>query len=71
MPKNLGAVLFNGTDADLLALNGAMADRAGQIVPVYTARPGGAYPLDGLVRERSISINTTAAGGNAHLMTIG
>jgi delta 1-pyrroline-5-carboxylate dehydrogenase len=31
----------------------------------------GHYRRDNLVRERVISINTTAAGGNASLMTIG
>jgi RHH-type proline utilization regulon transcriptional repressor/proline dehydrogenase/delta 1-pyrroline-5-carboxylate dehydrogenase len=29
------------------------------------------YALEWLVTERSISINTAAAGGNASLMTIG
>jgi RHH-type proline utilization regulon transcriptional repressor/proline dehydrogenase/delta 1-pyrroline-5-carboxylate dehydrogenase len=29
------------------------------------------YPLDRLVEERHVSINTAAAGGNASLMTIG
>jgi delta 1-pyrroline-5-carboxylate dehydrogenase len=28
-------------------------------------------PLDFLLNERSVCINTTAAGGNASLMTIG
>ena len=28
-------------------------------------------PLEWLIDERSVSVNTTAAGGNASLMTIG
>jgi RHH-type proline utilization regulon transcriptional repressor/proline dehydrogenase/delta 1-pyrroline-5-carboxylate dehydrogenase len=29
------------------------------------------YALERLIAERSVSINTAAAGGNANLMTIG
>jgi RHH-type proline utilization regulon transcriptional repressor/proline dehydrogenase/delta 1-pyrroline-5-carboxylate dehydrogenase len=65
------AVLFDGDDEALLALARDLADRDGPIVTVYRADPGGGYRLDGLVRERSISTNTAAAGGNANLMTIG
>jgi RHH-type proline utilization regulon transcriptional repressor/proline dehydrogenase/delta 1-pyrroline-5-carboxylate dehydrogenase len=32
---------------------------------------GADYVLDRLVAERSVSVNTAAAGGNASLMTIG
>ncbi len=63
------AVLFDGPQPSLLALLRRLAEQEGPIVPVYVARPD--YPLDGLVQERSISINTTAAGGNANLMAIG
>ncbi len=31
----------------------------------------GAYPLEWLLVERSVSVNTAAAGGNASLMTLG
>ena len=34
-------------------------------------RAGNGYLLDRLLSERSISVNTAAAGGNASLMTIG
>jgi delta 1-pyrroline-5-carboxylate dehydrogenase len=30
-----------------------------------------AYDLERLIVERSLSVNTTAAGGNTHLMTLG
>ncbi len=63
------AVLFSGSGPALLALLQRLAAQDGPIVPVFVARPG--YPLDGLVRERSVSTNTAAAGGNANLMMIG
>ncbi len=65
------AVLFQG-DADALrALNQAAAERPGKIVAIHVARADGRYPVEWLVRERSISTNTTAAGGNANLMMLG
>lgn len=68
--EDLAAVLFSGTPDDLLAVAQAMARREGRIVPVYQARPDGTYKLEWLVQERSVSTNTTAAGGNAQLMMI-
>ncbi len=62
-------VLFDGSDAALRSINEEMAARDGSIVPVYTSCDG--YRLEWLVRERSISTNTAAAGGNATLMSIG
>jgi RHH-type proline utilization regulon transcriptional repressor/proline dehydrogenase/delta 1-pyrroline-5-carboxylate dehydrogenase len=61
------AVLFDGEDDALITLARELADRDGPIVTLYCAP----YRLDGLVRERSISTNTAAAGGNASLMAIG
>jgi RHH-type proline utilization regulon transcriptional repressor/proline dehydrogenase/delta 1-pyrroline-5-carboxylate dehydrogenase len=50
-----------------------MAARPGAIVPVHAVAPGerGGYPLELLLEEIAISTNTTAAGGNASLMSIG
>ena len=67
----IDAVLHAGTREDLIDLSQRLAKRPGQIVPVHLAGPDGAYCLDWLLRERSLSVNTTAAGGNAHLMMIG
>jgi RHH-type proline utilization regulon transcriptional repressor/proline dehydrogenase/delta 1-pyrroline-5-carboxylate dehydrogenase len=64
-------VLFEGSDEALLALAADVAEREGPIVAVYRAGADGRYRSDGLVRERSISSNTAAAGGNASLMAIG
>ncbi len=56
-------------EANARELARAMAERPGPIVPVLSASPD--YSLDMLVKERTVSINTAAAGGNASLMTIG
>ncbi|MDP5281143.1 trifunctional transcriptional regulator/proline dehydrogenase/L-glutamate gamma-semialdehyde dehydrogenase [Sphingomonas sp. DG1-23] len=53
-----------------------LAARPGQIVPVQAAAGAAlaktdAYSLNLLVEEVSVSINTTAAGGNASLMMLG
>ena len=68
--------LFEG-DADALqAFCARLALRAGPLVTVQgrstdALRAGNGYLLDRLLSERSISVNTAAAGGNASLMTIG
>lgn len=65
------AVLFEGDKADLVALAQELAGRPGPIVAIHVAGPHGSYPLEWLVRERALSTDTTAAGGNANLMMIG
>ena len=74
--EDFQVVLFEGDGDDLLALNAAVVDRPGPIVPVLGLRSeelaaGGGYALEMLVRETSICINTAAAGGNASLMMVG
>jgi RHH-type proline utilization regulon transcriptional repressor/proline dehydrogenase/delta 1-pyrroline-5-carboxylate dehydrogenase len=64
---NISAALFAGSRDELLALTRRLAERDGPIVPVHVAP----YPLEFLVDEVSVSVNTAAAGGNASLMTIG
>jgi RHH-type proline utilization regulon transcriptional repressor/proline dehydrogenase/delta 1-pyrroline-5-carboxylate dehydrogenase len=71
------AVLLEGNAAKLAQVSQQLAARSGPIIGVQ--RVDGAdlaahrqdYRLDWLLIERSISINTAAAGGNASLMTIG
>ena len=71
------AVLFEGDKDGLRALNREMAGMEGAIAPVFgvgceaLAAGGEDYPLVWLLRERSVSTNTAAAGGNASLMAIG
>ncbi len=65
------AALYDGDAAGLAELQDALAQFTHALVPVY-ALPGEAdYPLEFLLSEQSISVNTAAAGGNASLMTIG
>jgi RHH-type proline utilization regulon transcriptional repressor/proline dehydrogenase/delta 1-pyrroline-5-carboxylate dehydrogenase len=66
------AVLQHGGAKALLATAATLSQRPGPIVGLIGLRPGvGRVPLERLVIERSLSINTAAAGGNASLMTIG
>ncbi len=71
----LSAILFDGDGEALRELAVAAAGREGPIVPIHAAagKDGGPgdYPLLRLLEERSVSTNTSAAGGNANLMTIG
>jgi RHH-type proline utilization regulon transcriptional repressor/proline dehydrogenase/delta 1-pyrroline-5-carboxylate dehydrogenase len=66
--------LFEGDAEALRRFCIRTAQRDGVIVPVLAlSQPGaaGEYPLEFLLRERSVSVNTAAAGGNASLMSIG
>ncbi|MCG2594337.1 trifunctional transcriptional regulator/proline dehydrogenase/L-glutamate gamma-semialdehyde dehydrogenase [Ramlibacter sp. XY19] len=66
------AVLLHGGVAELAAVRQKLARRVGPIVGAERLDPGDtAIPLERLVVERSLSVNTAAAGGNASLMTIG
>ena len=64
-------VLFHGCGQRLIEIRNELAKRPGPIVGVEGLRPGEPVPLERLVVERALSINTAAAGGNASLMTIG
>lgn len=69
------AVLYEGDEATLLALSQSFARRDGIIVPFQAASRTASngeteYLLDQLMAERTVSVNTTAAGGNANLMTL-
>jgi len=65
----LGAVLFDGADTDADVLRRRLAERDGPLVPLVRPQPD--YDAGRLVHERTLTINTTAAGGNASLMTMG
>ena len=54
-----------------LTLAQAVSDCEGPTASVHTRHKEGRYPLCWLTVERCVSINTTAAGGNAQLMMIG
>jgi len=63
-------VLFEGAQADLIALCRDVAQRQGPIVPVHCQDARGLYPLALLLGEYCISTNSAAAGGNAQLMAL-
>ena len=70
------AVLFEGDSDALRVWNRRMAARPGAIVSVQglssdAVASGAGYATERLYVEKSLSINTAAAGGNASLMTIG
>ncbi|HQT46745.1 MAG: trifunctional transcriptional regulator/proline dehydrogenase/L-glutamate gamma-semialdehyde dehydrogenase [Acidocella sp. 20-63-7] len=69
------AALFDGDSAALRGFMAAMARQTHAVIAVHSLpRDGGRageYPLEFLLAEQSISVNTAAAGGNASLMTIG
>ncbi len=65
------AALQQGDAAALQATAAVLAARPGPIVGLSRAGSADAsLPLERLVVERSLSINTAAAGGNASLMTL-
>jgi RHH-type transcriptional regulator, proline utilization regulon repressor / proline dehydrogenase / delta 1-pyrroline-5-carboxylate dehydrogenase len=65
--KDITAVLFAGSEEELVALTRRLAERPGRIVAVHLEP----YPREFLFDEVSLSVNTAAAGGNASLMAIG
>ena len=66
------AALVEGSPERIVEIARALADMPGAVVPIHVPVAGGegAYPLPYLLEEVSTSINTTAAGGNASLMTM-
>jgi len=74
--QQLAGALIEGDAAQIRAALADIAARPGPVVLAQAASPaecaaGPAYRLDWLVEEVATSINTTASGGNASLMSIG
>jgi RHH-type proline utilization regulon transcriptional repressor/proline dehydrogenase/delta 1-pyrroline-5-carboxylate dehydrogenase len=68
--SRLAGVLHAGADAP--ALRQQLAATEGPLLPIYqVADDNSHYPLFRMLSERVISVNTTAAGGNTTLMTLG
>ena len=63
-------MLFAGSRDALTRLAQRLAERPGPLVQINVPGADDRYPAEWLVLEQSISTNTTAAGGNASLMTI-
>lgn len=70
IPDDVSAVLFAGAADDARRLRQDLAARSGVRVPVLEANAQGQYNVCRLVAERAVSVNTTAAGGNASLMSL-
>jgi RHH-type proline utilization regulon transcriptional repressor/proline dehydrogenase/delta 1-pyrroline-5-carboxylate dehydrogenase len=65
------AVLLHGSLDELAKVQQRLSLRGGPVVSVERLEPGDTWvPLERLVIERALSVNTTAAGGNASLMTL-
>jgi RHH-type proline utilization regulon transcriptional repressor/proline dehydrogenase/delta 1-pyrroline-5-carboxylate dehydrogenase len=64
------AVLHQGSSEQLLALQQQITAQAAIVGITHLSEASAAIPLERLVIERAISINTAAAGGNASLMTM-
>jgi RHH-type proline utilization regulon transcriptional repressor/proline dehydrogenase/delta 1-pyrroline-5-carboxylate dehydrogenase len=69
-------VLTDRRDGELRRMLDNVARRDGPIASVFSVSAddfaaGRNWPLDRLLNEYSLSVNTTAAGGNASLMSIG
>ncbi|AYO54231.1 trifunctional transcriptional regulator/proline dehydrogenase/L-glutamate gamma-semialdehyde dehydrogenase [Acinetobacter wuhouensis] len=65
------AVLHQGSEQSLQNTQAMVAQRQGAIVGITHCHDvNGQIPLEPLLIERAISINTAAAGGNASLMTL-
>ena len=66
------AILHHGDSDQLRAVSEQAARRPGPIIGVNgLARGDRDIPLERLLIEHALSVNTAAAGGNASLMTIG
>ena len=65
---DIDGVLCPGDRALAAAASRALAAREGPILPLIDEGPG-ALLFGRLVREKTLSVNTTASGGNAALMS--
>jgi len=69
--QQFDAVLFHGPRSAATELARALAEQEGPIIALTALDTGCTdVPLERLVTERSVSINTAAAGGNTALMTL-
>ncbi len=72
MERPFDAVIYHGDSDRLRTVCQQVAARDGAIVSVQGFARGETHlQLERLYVERSLSVNTAAAGGNASLMTIG
>lgn len=63
--------LMEGSKAELMSVSALLADRPGAIVSLRRCSVSeGLLPVEALMSEQSLSVNSAAAGGNATLMAV-
>ncbi len=62
-------VLFSGSRDGARALRVALAEKDGALVPVVVGHDGD-YDASKLYKERTVTVNTAASGGNASLLSL-
>ncbi len=66
----IDGIAYAGPAETTLALNRVLAERPGAILPLIVAGSPDASGPDRFATEKSLSVNTTASGGNATLMSL-
>jgi RHH-type proline utilization regulon transcriptional repressor/proline dehydrogenase/delta 1-pyrroline-5-carboxylate dehydrogenase len=66
----IDGIAFAGPAPEARSLNRALAARDGPILPLIVTGGEGAFGLHRFVTERTLSVDTTASGGNATLMSL-
>jgi RHH-type proline utilization regulon transcriptional repressor/proline dehydrogenase/delta 1-pyrroline-5-carboxylate dehydrogenase len=69
-PMAVDAVLLDDSAERAQQVRDKLAAAAGGIVPVIVPDAGGTYDPARLVEERTVTVNTAAAGGNAALLSL-
>ena len=70
-PSSLQTILLHGEPEDCLRLQYELAKQNGALIRIVKLVSGDPLiPMEALINERSISINTAAAGGNTGLMML-
>ena len=69
-PAAVDAVLLSTSPARARQVRAALAAAEGKIVPVIAPEANGDYDPMRLVIERTVTVNTAAAGGNAALLSL-
>jgi delta 1-pyrroline-5-carboxylate dehydrogenase len=69
-PGNIDAVLLDLAPDAARHVRAELAAAPGPIIPVVVPRGDGTYDASRLVVERTVTINTAAAGGNAALLAL-
>jgi RHH-type proline utilization regulon transcriptional repressor/proline dehydrogenase/delta 1-pyrroline-5-carboxylate dehydrogenase len=69
-PAAVDAVLLDAAPTRARRVRALLAEAQGRIVPVILAEADGSYDPARLVVERTVTVNTAAAGGNAALLSL-